>query len=339
VLRVPRILFVDDEVSVLNGLRRSFRDRQAVWDMSFAAGPEEALAVCRDGAFDVVVSDVRMPGMNGIELVIALRRLMPEVVCIMLTGAADLRCAIDSINRAAIFRFFTKPCPSFLLKEGIAAALASRHPLAVAAPEPEPVAAPAAPAANSLSEAALDQLTMAVVVVDASGRALFMNRRGGELCAAADGLTLGVGDTCRASLHAETLHLQQLIRDAAERQERGAMLVSRPSLRRSLSVLIAPLPVRGDGGDSVAAVLYISDTEEIVPPPPEHLALLLDLPPAKARLAYSLALGHSLEEAAALSGITLGTARTYLKEIFSRTSTTRQAELVRLVLSQPAVDT
>ncbi|MEI6560247.1 MAG: response regulator [Rhodospirillaceae bacterium] len=330
----PRILFVDDDVSVLNGLRRSFRDQQAVWDMSFAAGPEAALAASRKAPFDVVVSDLRMPGMGGIDLIIALRRVMPDALYLMLTGAADLRCTIDSINLAGVFRFFTKPCPSFLLKEGIGAALASRP-----APASGPLAAPEPPAAPpSPGEAALDQLSMAVIVVGAAGQAVFMNRRGGELCAAADGLVLGGTGICRASSQAETARLHRLIRGAAERGERGAMAISRPSLKRSLSVVVAPLPLQPKNAEAGSVALYIADPEDMVPSSAEVLAMMLDLPPAKARLAHSLSLGHSLDEAAALSGVTIGTARTYLKEIFSRTGTARQSELVKLILSQPAID-
>jgi DNA-binding NarL/FixJ family response regulator len=327
----PQILFVDDEPSVLNGLRRSFLDKEATWDLAFLSSPEEAIAACRTRSFDVVVSDMKMPVMSGIELIVAIRRIMPEASYIMLTGAADLRGAIDSINRAGIFRFFTKPCPSFLLKEGIAAALFTRRPTSTVKPTNTII--------SSVGEEALNQLSVAVVVVNSSGRISFMNRRGGELCAEGDGLCIGTSDICRASTHAESNNLHDLIRESASAGTRRALSISRPSMKRPLFVVVAPLSSFMDGPNNEASVaLYISDPEHNSVPPPEQLAALLDLPPAKAKLAHSLAQGESLEEAAIKLSITTETARTYLKDIFSRTGTSRQAELVKLVLSHPAVD-
>ena len=323
----PRILFVDDEPSVLNGLRRSLRDREVVWEMLFLNSPEEAIAKSRACPVDIVVSDMRMPGMNGVELIIALRRYMPEAGYIILTGAADLRGAIDSINMAGIHRYFTKPCPSFLLKEGIDSALQARSQQFATMTLSGP--------SSSVGETALDQLSIAVVVVDVSGRILFTNRRGGELCAEGDGLTIGAADICHASTQSESNRLHQMISESATAGTRKALSVSRPSMKRPLFVVVAPLPASSDGK---AAALYISDPEHNTVPPPEQLAALLELPPAKAKLAYCLAQGESLDEAAIRLSITTETARTYLKDIFVRTGTSRQAELVKLILSHPAVD-
>ena len=327
----PRILFVDDEQSVLNGLRRSFLDKEAAWYLEFMSSPEEAITACRTRPFDVVVSDMKMPGMNGVEMIVKLRTIMPDVSYIMLTGAADLRGAIDSINRAGIFRFFTKPCPSFLLKEGITAALRSRRPVELVQSIKQNHC--------SVGVTALNELSIAVIVVNASGQIIFMNRRGGELCAGDDGLCIVDTDTCCASIQAESAHLHEMIRESAVAGTRKALSISRPSMKRSLLVVIAPLPAFSDGTNAEPSVaLYISDPEHNSVPPPEQLSALLDLPPAKAKLAYSLAQGVSLDEAAGKLGITTETARTYVKDIFSRTGTSRQAELVKLILSNPAVN-
>jgi DNA-binding NarL/FixJ family response regulator len=325
----PRILFVDDEPSVLNGLRRSFRE--VPWEMLFLNSPKEAITECRERPVDVVVSDMRMPGMNGVELIIELRRYTPETAYIILTGAGDLRGAIDSINRAGVYRFYTKPCPSFLLKEGIDSALQARSPRCI----PMTLNGPS----SSVGETALDQLSIAVIVVDVSGRMLFMNRRGGELCAKDDGLTIGAAEICYASTPSESSRLHQMISESATAGTRKALAVSRPSMKRPLLVVVAPLPTFSDGrGNGKAAALYISDPEHNTVPPPEQLAALLELPPAKAKLAYCIAQGKPLDEAAIKLSITTETARTYLKDIFARTGTSRQAELVKLILSHPAVD-
>jgi FixJ family two-component response regulator len=114
-----KILFVDDETSALDGFRRilhgSFDVRTA------GSGGEGLVAVDRDGPFAVVVSDMRMPGMDGAEFLARVRQKAPRTVRMLLTGHADLHSAIDAVNRGQILHFLTKPCP----KNVLAAALNS----------------------------------------------------------------------------------------------------------------------------------------------------------------------------------------------------------------------
>jgi DNA-binding NarL/FixJ family response regulator len=320
----PRILFVDDEPRVLDGLRRSMHRHEERWSMEFMADPLAAVAAMRGSPFDVVVSDMKMPGLTGIEMVVAMRAAAPGAAYIMLTGTADLRTAIDAINRADVFRFFTKPCPAFLLAEGIADALAARRP-------------PDRPSGHSIGEAALDRLPVGVLVVDGANHILFMNRRGAALCAEEDGLLLGSGRQCRAAATAETAALHAAVAEALRNGTTTALSVARPSMKRPYSVLISPLTETG-AQDTPSAALYVSDPDDLPLVPPDQLGRLLDLTPAEARIAHSLALGHSLDEAAAASGVTVSTARTYLKQVFVKTGTARQAELVKLVLGLPAVE-
>ena len=110
-----KILFVDDDINVLDGFRRQFKKTLA---METAAGGGEALEHIKEsGPFSVIVSDLRMPGMDGIQFLARARETAPETVRILLTGNADLATAIDAVNQGNIFRFLTKPCkPEELLK-------------------------------------------------------------------------------------------------------------------------------------------------------------------------------------------------------------------------------
>lgn len=117
----PRILFVDDDQEILSAYARAFRKRYAV---EVAAGPEiglECVAALPDLA--VVVSDLRMPGMDGVEFLGRVREMRPDVVRIILTGFADIGVAIAAVNKSKIFSFLTKPCPEEGLEEALAAAL------------------------------------------------------------------------------------------------------------------------------------------------------------------------------------------------------------------------
>jgi response regulator RpfG family c-di-GMP phosphodiesterase len=105
-----RVLFVDDEPQVLDGIQRTLRKQV---DMQFASSGAEALQLMQDGAcFALVVSDMRMPAMNGAQFLAKVREQQPDTVRMILSGQADLESAIAVVNEGHIFRFLTKPCPA-----------------------------------------------------------------------------------------------------------------------------------------------------------------------------------------------------------------------------------
>ena len=103
----PRILFVDDDPLALEGLSRSvYRDFKA----DLAEGPEEGLEkIKNDGPYIVVISDMRMPVMDGAEFLSRVRTLAPDSIRVMLTGYADTEAAMRAVNEGRIFRFLNKP--------------------------------------------------------------------------------------------------------------------------------------------------------------------------------------------------------------------------------------
>ncbi|MBT8434538.1 MAG: response regulator [Gammaproteobacteria bacterium] len=105
-----KILFVDDEPNVLQSIRRTLRSK---FDVDTAEGGEEALGkLTANGTYAVIVSDMRMPGMNGVELLSQAKQQSPDTVRMMLTGNADQQTAVDAVNHGDIFRFLNKPCES-----------------------------------------------------------------------------------------------------------------------------------------------------------------------------------------------------------------------------------
>lgn len=103
-----RVLFVDDEANILAGFKRQLHK---YFSMDTALGPEEGLRMLRTrGPFAVVVSDLRMPVMDGIEFLAKVRESYPDTVRLVLSGHADLQTAIKAVNEGNIFRFLTKPC-------------------------------------------------------------------------------------------------------------------------------------------------------------------------------------------------------------------------------------
>ena len=112
-----KVLFVDDEQNILNAIQRQLRKTV---NISTALGPENGLKeVKENGPYAVVVSDLRMPVMDGIQFLSRVREISPDTVRMMLTGNADLQAAIQSVNEGNIFRFLTKPCEPDILTRTI----------------------------------------------------------------------------------------------------------------------------------------------------------------------------------------------------------------------------
>lgn len=116
-----RILLVDDEENVLQAYTRTLRRR---FELSTALGGQAALeAVERDGPFAVIVADMRMPGIDGVQLLARMKDEHPDTVRLMLTGNADQGTAQEAVNQGEVFRFLTKPCEPDVLAMALEAAL------------------------------------------------------------------------------------------------------------------------------------------------------------------------------------------------------------------------
>ncbi|MDH3727971.1 MAG: response regulator, partial [Myxococcales bacterium] len=116
----PRVLCVDDESNILDGLRRHLRRH---FEIHTAPGSREGLGLmeAEEEPFVVVVSDLQMPEMNGIDFLKEVRERSPDTTRILLTGNADLSSAVSAVNEGNIFRFLTKPCPNEVLIQAVSA--------------------------------------------------------------------------------------------------------------------------------------------------------------------------------------------------------------------------
>ena len=117
----PRVLLVDDEKNILSSLRRLLKTEG--YELILAQSGEEALDIITRTHVDLVVSDMRMPGMTGAELLQNVAREVPDSVRILLTGYADLTSTIEAINSGGIYRYISKPWEDHDLKLTIRSAL------------------------------------------------------------------------------------------------------------------------------------------------------------------------------------------------------------------------
>jgi len=116
-----KILFVDDEPNVLAAYERQLRKQ---FDVVTMEGGEAGLqAMMEGGPFAVVVSDFRMPNMDGVQFLARVKEISPDTVRMILTGYADVQTAMEAVNEGNVFRFLTKPCPTDSLAKAITAGI------------------------------------------------------------------------------------------------------------------------------------------------------------------------------------------------------------------------
>ena len=129
-----KVLFVDDEERILNGLRALFRQDYHVFTADNGAA---ALDLVLKNGIQIVVSDQRMPGMTGVELLRQVRKAAPKTVRLLLTGYSELAALVGSINEGEIFRFVKKPWDNDEMRETLSEAAALAAKVAAAAPPPK----------------------------------------------------------------------------------------------------------------------------------------------------------------------------------------------------------
>jgi response regulator RpfG family c-di-GMP phosphodiesterase len=165
-----KILCVDDEEAILKGFRLHLRKD---YELFTANSGEEGLQVFQsESPFAVVLSDMRMPGMDGASMLAAIKDLDPDVVSMLLTGHADFESAMSAVNDGCVFRMLSKPCPPDRLKQALEDGL-RQHELIIA----EKVLL------EQTLKGAIDALTQALATAKPLffGRAMRIRRLGAEL--------------------------------------------------------------------------------------------------------------------------------------------------------------
>ncbi|HJW57658.1 MAG TPA: response regulator [Burkholderiaceae bacterium] len=106
-----RFLLVDDEINVLHALQRTLRHHVHEKDLHIElfTEPQKALERCVEAAFDLVISDYRMPEINGVDFLKTVKLIQPDAVRLMLSASSELQGVLNAVNEAEVFRYITKP--------------------------------------------------------------------------------------------------------------------------------------------------------------------------------------------------------------------------------------
>jgi DNA-binding NtrC family response regulator len=127
-----RILLLDDEVNVLRALSRLLRNCFADIDLQIEvfSDPEQALLRSGETVFDVVISDYRMPAINGVDFLKTMKGIQPDAVRLVLSASTEFEAIMNAVNQAEVFRYIAKPWQEVELKEIVQLAF-ERHDQAV----------------------------------------------------------------------------------------------------------------------------------------------------------------------------------------------------------------
>ncbi|MBU2676046.1 MAG: response regulator [Gammaproteobacteria bacterium] len=126
---MPNLLIVDDERQILNSLQRELRETP--WSVTACNDPAKAMELLETKAFDVVLSDYRMPRITGVQVLACARRHQPTSARIILSGYTDATAMLQAVNEAELFRYLVKPWTPEELTNALSAALKRRKELKV----------------------------------------------------------------------------------------------------------------------------------------------------------------------------------------------------------------
>lgn len=344
------ILVIEDEFDLRAGLAEGLR--MSGFDVAEAEDGDEGYDAIVALRPDLVLCDITMPGMRGNELLNRLRRDQPDLArmpFLFLTALAD-RDSILAGQELGADDYLTKPVDLDILvglirqRLGQASRWDSSYTGAMERDRHSLLASLGEQARLSFLSAAdvLNRLSDAVLLLNRAGEPIFVNRMAQQLLRQGDGLSLHQGQLA-ARNQEDTRQLRRAldhVRNGAADAPSQHLRLERPSGRQPYALRICRLDGQPELANDVGALaaLFITDPDSRWRPSEASLCSLYALTPAEARVAASLAQGLAVDEVAAEHHISRNTVHHQLRAIFRKTETTRQSDLVALLLGGNAVD-
>ncbi|MBB5519554.1 DNA-binding response regulator [Amphiplicatus metriothermophilus] len=315
-----RILCVDDDPFSLEQLRRALTQVRGDFFARCLDSPRQALASHLERPADIVISDLRMDEPNGIELIAQMSAAEPDSIYILLSGDADLEAALAAVNEIEAFRFLLKPVDGQLLQLTLDAAVAELNLRRLRR-------------ISMLSHSAIQRLRAGVIFLSPDFRVVFANEPAQEILRDSGVFEMAWDGALRAATANETRRLHDFLRalqSAGETEGDGAVYRF-PAAGPARYVAASIRYHCGEHGADGSFSLVLRDPK-LARASEEAIATALSILPSEAKVVRGVADGLSVEEAASEAGVSVSTARTYLKNVFLKTGVSRQSELVRLVM-------
>lgn len=334
------ILCVEDEADLRSDICEELV--AAGYRVDEAGNGQDALERMRSKTYDLVLCDITMPRMSGLELLkqVRLEPGLGDVPFVFLTALAGRRDIIAG-KQAGVDDYLTKPIDFDLMLITIAARLDQVSRIKGAASRMASGQNPGVRTALLGAGEALNRMAVGVFLIDKERKVLFHNNRAEELLAEADGISLSREGLLRGEKPQQTLMLKTIIDTAVSRAASGdrqaseAVALSRNSGRRALFAVACPLGRGPAQPDEPVVGLFVTDPEWRPSATAEAVAQLYGLSPAETRLALALVRGLRLDEIADEFGLSRNTVSYTLKNLFRKTETDRQADLISLFIGSP----
>ena len=316
-----RFICVDDDPLALDQARMVIAKCDLPLAAEYFGSPKQALAAHREAPADLVLSDLRMGSTTGLDLIAEMRASGSNTIYMLLSGEADLESALKAVNEAGVFRFFTKPASLEPIKLGLMEAIRELN-----LEKMRKVA--------GTTMTAIEKMNAAIACVDIDGNIQFANEPANAIFETSGYFRNGPDGEIRSVTPSETSDFRAFLKSVAETGEdgpkRSVFRFSHPEQQEP--IVVSAIPAENA---PTQISLIIADPHRPVSTPAE-IATALNLTPSESRVVHGLVSGGNVEEAAKSAGVSVSSARTYLKNVFAKTGVSRQAELVRLVLMAAA---
>lgn len=314
-----RIICVDDDPITLAQLKNQLAEVGRELSVSFFTSANRGVEAHIAGPADIAIVDLRMQEATGLETIARMRVAHQDAIYILVSGDADLRSALTALNELNVFRFLVKPIEAGELKLALDTAVTELNLRRLSH-------------LSTMSHATVGRLTSPVIYLDADMNVSYSNDAGKDLILRTKALEISPEGKLRGRSIAETKSFYSFLASIKESEVEDTRSIFTFSLEDGQMPLTVSA-VYHDCSNQIAPhfSLVLSDPTRMRATA-NGIAAALKLLPSEARVVLGLAEGGSVEEAAAAAGVSVSTARTYLKNVFQKTGVSRQAELVRLVL-------
>jgi DNA-binding NarL/FixJ family response regulator len=309
----PRVLFVDDEFSVLEGVRRNLGRHATNWDVFFEIDPSAVLTLARDQSFDVVITDINMPQMSGFALLSQLREIGCQARFLILTGRNDLESAIVAVNQLNVFRYFKKPTPIDEIIQGISDAVAQDSAIYQY---------------DDFDSLITNRVNMAALLLTSDFKTVHVNPAAQSLVRDSSVLVVDGGGICRAANRADAIRFRSAVEETLENESNNFVGITSGNGSR---YLIITEPFRSKDSEKFALLMIRNiDRQPILHS--QGLSAVFGFTPTESNIAIMISSGHNLKESADSLGLTLSTVRSYVSQMLQKVQVNRQADMVRLIL-------
>ena len=316
----PIALIVDDDRDLMDLVALTFRVSRPEWEVVTECDPVRSLERFAASGAQAVISALRRPHLDGLSLIEQMKRLDDEASYMLVTGDADLSSALAGINDLGIDRYLLKPMPAEEYVQAVEQAMETR-------------------AGRSRLEAStcvfqmLELLGFGGVELDAAGRVVAISSLAQRIIADSDCLYQCPNGTLRPYGRREASRFSALYAQPShgpDRQMGRSLLLSGTGREEPLAIYAFPMP--GTGAAERRTLLVLVDPSRRTRLSIGQIAEMWSLSLAEARLVREVVKGQDIRDAALECGVSIDTARSYMKSVHRKMGVSRQGELVGRVL-------